>query len=269
MALGASLLKGLWPIVEFQYADFASEAFKIIVNCAATQIARGAGPFHIVFRLPSGWAKNASMFHCVNPESWFASTPGLKIVSPITSFDAKGLFKAALRDGNPTLFLEYKDNYGIDPENLPQALNTPIPDDDYVVPIGRARILKEGTDCTIISYGSQIFCALEAALCVEQKQNVSIEVIDLRSLVPFDIECLARSIKKTSRALITCQAPRTGCFGQTIAHELHERAFTYLDAPIRLVAAADTPVPFSEILERAHLPTTEKIVHALQNLLTF
>lgn len=268
LAIGASI-GGLCPIVEFQYADFASEAFKMIVNCAATQAVKGLRPFPIVFRLPSGWTPNVSLYHGVNPESWFAGTPGLKIVAPITAFDAKGLFKAALRDGNPVLFLEYKGYYRLNPEKLPPELNCSIPEEDYVVPIGKARVMKQGTDLTVISYGSQIFRAVEAIHRVEQERKVSIELIDLRSIVPYDRECILDSVKKTSRALVTCEAPKTGCFGATVASFIQENGFSHLDAPVRLIAAADTPVPFAKELEEAHLPTTEKVAKAMRELLDY
>jgi 2-oxoisovalerate dehydrogenase E1 component len=268
LALGAAL-NGLRPIVEFQYADFASEAFKMIVNYAATQNVRGMGPVPIVFRLPSGWAPNTSLYHSVNPESWFASTPGLKIVAPITAFDAKGLLKAAIRDDNPVLFLEYKAHYRVTAERLPAAMRLPIPDRDYVVPIGKARVLKTGADLTIVTFGSQVVRALEAASIVEREDAASVEVIDLRTIVPCDLHCIIQSVRKTGRALVTCEAPRTGCFGNTIVTQILRGCFEFLDAPIRLVAAADTPVPFAPALEAAHLPTTEKVIEAIRELLTY
>ncbi len=267
IALGAQL-EGLTPIVEFQYADFASEAFKMIVNYAATQNVREMGPVGIVLRFPSGWATNTSIYHSVNPESWFASTPGLKIVAPITAFDAKGLLKAAVRDGNPVLFLEYKNYYRIKPERLPEGLNLPVPDEDYVVPIGKARVAREGKDLTIVSFGSQTIRALEAAQQLAQ-EGISAEVIDLRTVLPLDIETIAASVKKTNRALVTCEAPRTGSFGTTIVTEIVRASFDDLDAPVQLVAAADTPVPFATELEEAHLPTTAKVAAAARALLKY
>ena len=267
LALGACQA-GLTPIVEFQYADFASEAFKMIVNYAATQTPRHMGPMGIVFRLPSGWATNTSIYHSVNPESWFASTPGLKIVAPITAFDAKGLMKAAARDRNPVLYLEYKNYYRIRPEKLPAELNLPVPDGDYVVPIGKARVMKEGTDLTIVSFGSQTLRAIEASHTLED-EGASVETIDLRTLLPLDIETIADSVRKTSRVLVTCEAPRTGSFGTTIVTEIVRTCFEYLEAPVELVAAADTPVPFSKVLEHEHLPTVEKVVAAAQRLLKY
>jgi 2-oxoisovalerate dehydrogenase E1 component len=268
LALGAALA-GLKAVVEFQYADFASEAFKMIVNYAATQTVRGMGPVPVVFRMPSGWAPSTSMYHSVNPESWFAGTPGLKIVAPITAFDAKGLLKAAIRDSNPVLFLEYKAHYRVVPDKLPHELNQPVPGADYTVPIGKARILREGTDLTIVSYGSQVFRALEAATIVEKEDGASLEILDLRTIVPHDRAAVAESVRKTGRALVTCEAPRTGSFGNTIVTEIVRDCFDYLDAPVSLVAAADTPVPFAPGLEVAHLPTVAKLVVAIRSLLTY
>lgn len=268
LALGA-VLSGLRAVVEFQYADFASEAFKMIVNYAATQTVRQMGPVPIVFRLPSGWAANTSLYHSVNPESWFASTPGLKIVAPVTAYDAKGLLKAAVRDDNPVLYLEYKALYRVQPRRLPPELNVLVPEDDYVVPIGVARVVKSGSDISVITYGSQVIRALEAARQVEQEDGASVEIVDLRTVIPWDTECVNQSVRKTNRALVTCEAPWTGSFGTTIVTEIANHNFSQLDAPPMLVAAADTPVPFSPPLEAAHLPTTEKLVNAIRQLLAY
>ena len=266
LALGA-VSNGLRAVVEFQYADFASEAFKMIVNYAATQAPRGMGPLPVVFRMPSGWAPNTSTYHSVNPESWFASTPGLKLVAPATAHDAKGLLKAAIHDDNPVLFLEYKWLYRIRPEKTPEPLNLAIPENDYVVPIGRGRLVQKGRDLSVIAYGSQVWRAVEAVRQVEREDGVSIELVDLRSIVPLDVDLITQSVERTSRALVTCEAPRTGCFGQTIVGEIVRRAFDSLDAPVELVAAADTPVPFAPALEAAHLPTVEKLVAAIRKTL--
>ena len=266
LALGA-VLAGLRAVVEFQYADFASEAFKMIVNYAATQTVRSMGPVPIVFRMPSGWAPNTSLYHSVNPESWFASTPGLKIVAPVTAYDAKGLIKAAIQDDNPILYLEYKAHYRTPPERLHRALNLPIPDEDYVVPIGKARVVLEGVDITLVTYGSQLFRAVAAAEQLTKEDGVSVELIDLRTLVPYDRECVRTSVRKTNRAVVTCEAPRTGAFGNTLVADIVDDSFDHLDAPVRLVAAADTPVPFAPSLEETHLPTVAKLVAALREVL--
>ncbi|MDO8558527.1 MAG: thiamine pyrophosphate-dependent enzyme [bacterium] len=270
-AAGAAI-RGLWAVVELQYADFATEAVKWIGNHLATQSVHGMSPLHIVFRLPAGWTNHSGPYHSLNPEPLFANFPGLKIVSPITAFDAKGLFNAAIRDGNPVLFLEYKGYYNVPLEKLPNELNLPVPkkEHDYVVPIGKARVVREGTALTVVTFGSQIFRVLEAISELEKERpGVSIEVIDLRSLVPFDKECILASVKKTARVLVTCEAPLTGCFGNTIATYLQDAAFGYLGAPVKLLAAADTPVPFSPPLEEAHLPTAAKVKSSMSDLLDF
>lgn len=269
-AAGAAL-RGLRIIVEFQFADFISHAKEIITHYCATHAVRGIGALPIVFRAPAGWSESVGMFHSANVESWFASIPGLKIVAPITAFDAKGLMKSAIYDNNPVIFLEYKKYYRIKPDSdlLPPELNTPLPDGDYCVPIGKARVLKEGRDITLVGYGSQVFRALEAAAALEQNDKISVEVIDLRSIIPWDAECILQSAQKTGRIIVTCEAPRTGCFGQTIAHEIQEQAFRNLKSPVRLVAAADTPVPFAKVLEEAHLPRAEKICRAIRETLAF
>ncbi len=268
LAIGAAI-SGLSAIVEFQYADFSADAFKMLANYAATETVRGMGPLPIVFRLPSGWAPSTSIYHSVNPESWYGSTPGLKIVAPATAFDAKGLLKAAIRDGNPVLFLEYKGIYRLRPDSLPKELRLPVPVEDYVVPIGKARVVKEGIDLTVITYGSQLHRVCDAVARVEKERKTSIEIIDLRSLVPMDTACIETTARKTGKVLVTCEAPRTGCFGNTIVTEVMRSSFDYLDAPVQLLAAADTPVPFAPSLEAAHLPTTEKVVEALHKLLDY
>lgn len=275
-AAGAAL-QGFRPIVEFQFADFISFAFGVIAHYCATHTVRGIDILPIVFRVPAGCTtKNSGMFHSANVESWFAGIPGLKIVAPITSFDAKGLLKSSAYDNNPVIFLEYKEYYRSQPvwrdkipPDVPPELNTPIPDGDYCIPFGKARVLKIGTDITLVSYGSQVFRALKAASILEQNDNLSVEVIDLRSLIPWDMECILQSAQKTGRVVVTCETPRTGSFGQTIAHEIQEQIFRHLAAPVRLVAAADTPVPFAKILASAHLPTAEKIAQVAREIMVF
>lgn len=268
LALGA-VLSGLRAVVEFQYADFASEAFKMIVNYAATQAVRDMGPVPVVFRMPAGWAPSTSLYHSVNPESWFASTPGLKIVAPVTAYDAKGLLKAAVRDDNPVIYLEYKAHYRTSPDRLPPELNRPVPEADYVVPIGQARVVRTGTDLSLITYGSQVFRALAAANRLAVEDGASIEVIDLRTIIPYDRAALRASVRKTNRAVVTCEAPRSGCFGATLVTNLIADCFPDLDAPVTLVAAADTPVPFAPTLESAHLPTEQSLVAAIRKVLSY
>jgi pyruvate/2-oxoglutarate/acetoin dehydrogenase E1 component len=155
------------------------------------------------------------------------------------------------------------------PDKLANELNLPVPEEDFVIPIGSARVVREGTDATVIAYGSQVIRALAAAQEIARRSGASIEVVDLRTLVPYDREAVHRSVRKTGRALVTCEAPRRGCFGNTIVTEIVQGSFEYLDAPVSLMAAADTPVPFAPELEAAHLPTREKLVAALSDLLRY
>ena len=155
------------------------------------------------------------------------------------------------------------------PDKLPEGMNLPVPPGDYVVPLGSARVVREGRDATVVTYGSQVLRALEAAAVLARDDGASIEVIDLRSLIPLDMDTVARSVAKTSRVLVTCEAPRTGSFGATVVTEIVARCFDDLDAPVELVAAADTPVPFSPALEAAHLPTAGKVAAALRRLLAY
>ncbi|MDP3963566.1 MAG: thiamine pyrophosphate-dependent enzyme [bacterium] len=259
---------GLHPCIEFQYFDFGSRAFAEIVNLIATMTAKNMGPMPITFRGPAGWVPGGGPYHTVNPESWFASTPGLKIVAPITAFDAKGLLKAALRDPNPVLFLEYKAHYRTTFENLPPELATLVPSYDYVVPIGKARIVKPGKDATIVTWGSQVIRALEAVHAIEhERKDCSIEVIDLRTIIPFDATYIEESVRRTHKCLVTWEAPLTGSFGNTIAAHIQERVFDHLEASVRRLAAANTPVPASKELEEAHLPTARKVKAAIEALL--
>lgn len=216
----------------------------------------------MVIRCPSGAIGNAGPFHSQNPEAWFFRVPGLKIVTPSTPYDAKGLLKAAIRDNNPVLYFEHKALY------RDKQISQVLPDEDYTVPIGEAALRREGTDITIISYGKMVHKSLEAAE-VLSKDGIDVEVLDLRSLLPFDREMILTSVKKTSRLLIVHEDTLTGGIGGEMAAIIADEAFEYLDAPIKRVAAIDTPVPFSPPLENFFLPNTEKIVETLRDLAAF
>ncbi|MFQ5894359.1 MAG: alpha-ketoacid dehydrogenase subunit beta [Nitrospinota bacterium] len=268
VAIGAAL-RGLRPVVEMQFADFVTEAFKMIVDYASGNHYRQMGPVPMVVRLPAAALASAGAFHSHNPESWFFHTPGLKMVAPATPYDAKGLLVAAIRDNNPVLYLEYKKLYNYPLADLPQALKPPIPEEEYVVPIGQARCLREGTNATLLTFGTGVLLAWEAAQRLEEEDGASIEVIDLRSLLPYDKGAILGSVKKTGRLLILHEAPRTGGVGGEFAAVVAEEAFEHLDAPIRRVTALDTPIPFSPPLEKAYLPSTEKVVEGLRALLAY
>ncbi|MGE5569226.1 MAG: alpha-ketoacid dehydrogenase subunit beta [Rhodospirillales bacterium] len=249
-AIGASFM-GLRPIAEMQFADFISCAFDQVVNFAAKCRYRWNAPVPIVVRAPSGGGTHGGPFHSQNPEAWFVHTPGLKVVTPGTPRDAKGLIKSAIRDNDPVIFFEHKALY--------RRLKEEIPAGDYTVPIGKARVFREGKNLSIITYGAMLYVAQEAAETLE-KEGVSTEIIDMRTLLPIDEETVLASVKKTSRALLLHEATLTGGFGAEIAARIAEKAFDYLDAPIARVAAPDTPIPFSAPLEEAFLPNAAKVL---------
>jgi pyruvate/2-oxoglutarate/acetoin dehydrogenase E1 component len=256
----AAATAGLRPVVEFQFIDFIACAFDQIVNCAGKCYYRWGIQMPVVFRGPTGGGIHAGPYHSQNPEAWFAHTPGLKVVLPATARDAKGLLTAAIRDNNPVVYLENKFLYRNQREE--------VPDGEYVVPIGVAALRTVGHDLSIISYGSMVHHSVEAAqrLAIE---GASVEVLDLRSLVPFDREAVLRSVKKTSKALIVHEANITAGFGAEIAALIAQEAFEYLDAPIKRVASLDLPVPFSPPLEQAMLPSVDKILTAARDLLSY
>ena len=260
-AMGAAIM-GMRPVAEMQFADFITTGFNQLVNNAAKTYYRWGAKVPMVIRCPSGAIGNAGPFHSQNPEAWFFRVPGLKIVTPSTPYDAKGLLKAAIRDNNPVLYFEHKGLY------RDKKISQVLPDEDYTVPIGEAALRREGTDITIITYGKMVHKSLEAAE-VLSKDGIDVEVLDLRSLLPFDRGMILTSVKKTSRLLIVHEDTLTGGIGGEMAAIIADEAFEYLDAPIKRVAAIDTPVPFSPPLENFFLPNTEKIVEALRDLAAF
>lgn len=249
-AIGASLM-GLRPIAEMQFADFITCAYDQIVNFAAKCRYRWGAAVPIVIRAPSGGGIHGGPFHSQNPEAWFAHVPGLKVVCPATPYDAKGLIKAAIRDNDPVIFFEHKALY--------RRIKEEIPDGDYTVPIGKARVDREGTDLSIITYGAMVYVARDAAAQLAQ-EGISVEIIDLRTVFPLDEETVLASIRKTSKAILLHEDILSGGIGGEIAARIAEKAFEYLDGPIVRVAAPDTPVPFSPPLEEAFLPNAAKVV---------
>lgn len=267
VAVGAAH-KGLRAVVEMQFADFVTETFKMLVDYAAGAYFRGAGPVPITIRLPSGALKSAGPYHSHNPEAWFYHTPGLKMVAPATPYDAKGLLKAAIRDNNPVLFLEYKKLYNLPLSQIPEILRPEIPEGDFTVPIGRGRVIREGEDVTLVTHGTTVYDALRAAEAVSA-EGIEVEVIDLRSIVPFDRELFLSSVRKTGRALIVHEDHKTGGVGAEWAALVAEEAFESLDAPVRRVGALDTPIPYSPPLEEYFLPNAQKITEALRGLASY
>ena len=251
---------GFRPVVEFQFIDFISCAFDQIVNYAAKCYYRWGIQMPVVFRGPTGGGIHAGPYHSQNPEAWFAHTPGLKVVLPATAKDAKGLLKAAIRDNNPVIYLENKFLY--------RHYKEEVPDGDYIVPIGVAALRTRGKDLSIISYGAAVHLCVEAANRLIG-EGASIEVVDLRSLAPLDRETILESVKKTSRALVVHEANLTGGFGAEVAALIAQECFDYLDAPVMRVASLDVPVPFSPPLERAVLPSLDKVTGAARRLLEY
>ena len=252
---GAAMM-GMRPVAEMQFADFVSCAWDHLVTVAAKQRYRAGTPVPIVVRLPSGGGFSGGPFHSQNPESSFAHIPGLKCVCPATPADAKGLIISAIEDPNPVLFFEHKHLY--------RRLKADVPDERYTVPIGKARTHLEGDDISVITWGAMVHTAAEAAK--ELEDEVSVEIIDLRSVMPWDKAAVLESARKTSKVLVLHEDNRTGGFGAEIAATIAEDAFEDLDAPIRRIAAPDTPVPFSPPLEKAFIPQVSDVVAGLKEL---
>jgi len=255
-AVGAALM-GMRPVVEMQFMDFIACGFDQIVNMAAKIHYRWGPAVPIVIRGPSGAGVHGGPYHSQSNEMWFVHTPGLKVVVPATAYDAKGLIKASIRDNNPVIFYEHKFLY--------RRIKDEIPSDDYIVPLGEARVAREGTDISVITYGAMVWTALEAAEEL-QKENISLEVIDLRSLLPYDEEAVLESVRKCNKVILLHEDTRIGGFAGELAAVIAEKAFDDLDGPIVRVTAPDTPVPFSPPLEEYFLPNAKKVAEAARRL---
>jgi 2-oxoisovalerate dehydrogenase E1 component beta subunit len=262
VSIGAAL-RGYRPVAEMQFADFISCGFDQIVNQAATLRYRygGRAAVPIVVRAPSGGNVGGGLYHSQNPEGWFVHRPGLKVVAPSTAYDAKGLLKAAIRDDNPVIYFEHKYLY--------RRAKGPVPEGDEIVPIGEAAIRREGRDVTLLTYGAMVTPSLEAADRVAKDDGVETEVIDLRTLLPFDRAAILRSVEKTSRALIVHEDVKTLGLGAELSAVIMEERFDHLDAPVMRVTSPDTHVPFSHVLEAANLPNSEKIVAGLRRVAAY
>jgi 2-oxoisovalerate dehydrogenase E1 component len=261
-AIGAALglaLDRFHPIVEMQYGDFVSCGFNQIVNNLAKTYYRWGARVPVVLRLPIGGGLHAGPYHSQNVEAWFTGVAGLKVVAPATPADAKGLLIAACEDGNPVLFLEHKLLY--------RSLKGPVPAGSYTVPLGRARLAREGRDATVVAYGAAVHWAIDAAEALAQ-DGQSLEVIDLRSLLPWDAGMVLASVKKTGRCAIVHEAPATGGFGGEVAAVVGRDAFAWLDAPVERVCALDTPVPAAQALEDMFSPKA-RLLPALRALLAY
>ena len=255
-ACGMSYM-GLRPVAEMQFIDFIACCFNQVTNFAAKSHYLWGAPAPIVIRGPSGGGVHGGPFHSANPEMYFVHTPGLKVVYPSTSYDAKGLLKSAVRDNNPVLFFEHKFLY--------RRIKGEIPEGDYTVPIGKAVIRRPGTDLTIVSYAAMAHTSLEAAEELA-KEGIDAEVIDLRTLLPLDRETILDSVKRTNRLLVVHEDTRTGGIAGEIAAVVLESAFPDLDAPVMRVTGLDTPVPYSPPLEQHFLPNAKKVAAAAREL---
>jgi 2-oxoisovalerate dehydrogenase E1 component beta subunit len=255
-ATGAALM-GLRPIAEMQFADFISCAWDHLVTVAAKQFFRGGTPVPIVVRLPSGGGFSGGPFHSQNPESSFAHIPGLKCVAPATPEDAKGLLASAIEDPNPVLYFEHKHLY--------RRIKGEVPEERYTTPFGQARVAREGDDAVVVTWGAMVYTATEAA---EQLagEGFEAEILDLRTIIPWDRERVLASVRRTSKVLVLHEDTRTGGFGAEIAATIAEEAFEDLDGPVMRLAAPDTPVPFSPALEKAFIPQVDDVAGALRKL---
>ena len=254
---GAAMM-GMRPVAEMQFADFISCAWDHLVTVAAKQRWRAGTPVPIVVRLPSGGGFSGGPFHSQNPESWFAHVPGLKIVCPSTPEDAKGLLVTAIDDPNPVLYFEHKHLY--------RRIKGEVPEDRYATPFGQARMHREGEDVSVITWGAMVYTADEAAKQLESDDGLSVEILDLRTLVPWDKQAVLESVAKTSKVLVLHEDTHTGGFGGEIAATIAEEAFEDLDAPVKRVTAPDSPVPFSPPLEKAFIPQVDDVVAGLREL---
>lgn len=261
-AVGAALM-GMRPIAEMQYIDFITCGFDQIINMASKMYWRVGMPVPIVIRGPAGGGTKGGPFHSSSPEAWFFHTPGIKVVAPSTAYDAKGMLKAAIRDNNPVLYLEHKLLY-----RMPE-LREELPEEDFVVPLGKAIVRRQGEDMTMLTYGAMVYQCLKAAQILEEEDDLEAEIVDLRSLTPLDREVITESVKHTNKVLIVHEDTLTGGIGAELAAILAEGLFEYLDGPITRVAAPDAPFPYAPALEAAYLPNTEKILAAARRLAAY
>ncbi|HET9285833.1 MAG TPA: alpha-ketoacid dehydrogenase subunit beta [Candidatus Angelobacter sp.] len=255
-AYGAALT-GMRPVAEFQFMDFIGCAFNQIVNMVAKSHYRWGAPAPLVLRGPCGGGVHGGPFHSQNPEMHFVHTPGMKVVAPATPSDAKGLIKSAIRDNNPVLFLEHKFLY--------RRIKEDVPENGHIVPIGKARVHREGRDLSIITYAAMVHTAQEAAEALA-KEGIEVEILDLRTLYPLDREAITQTVKKTNKVILLHEDTRTGGLAGELAAIINEEAFDDLDGPIVRVTALDTPVPFSPPLEHFFLPKVEDVVREAKKL---
>src|ERR1700682_5606878 len=255
-AFGASLT-GMRPVAEFQFMDFIGCAFNQITNMVAKTHYLWGPPAPLVLRGPSGGNVHGGPFHSQNNEMYFVHTPGLKVVCPASAYDAKGLMKASIRDNNPVIFFEHKYLY--------RRIKEEVPEEDYIVPLGKARIVREGRDLSIITYAAMVYTALEAAATLS-KEGIDVDIVDLRTVSPLDREAIAETVRKTSKVIILHEHSRTGGLAGEIAAIINEEAFDDLDGPIVRIAAQDSPVPFSPPQEEYFLPKVGDVLREARRL---
>jgi pyruvate dehydrogenase E1 component beta subunit len=258
VGVGAAMA-GLRPVIEFMTFNFSILASDQIINHAAKMLYMSGGQFKvpIVFRGPNGSAYQVSSQHSQALEAFYANFPGLKVVMPSTAADAKGLLKSAIRDNNPVLFLEQERMYGLKGE-VPE-------DEDFTIPLGVADVKREGTDCTVVARSMTVPLALQAAEKLAE-EGVSVEVIDPRTIKPLDIDTIVESVKKTNRLVIAEESHYFASVGAEISHQVMERAFDYLDAPIKRISTAEAPMPYAKNLEALALPDVEKIIKGIKEV---
>ncbi|HBF12598.1 MAG TPA: alpha-ketoacid dehydrogenase subunit beta [Deltaproteobacteria bacterium] len=258
-AVGAAVY-GLRPVPEIQFSDFLTTGLSPLVDLAASYHYRIGTPLPITVRAPAGGGLNIGNFHSRCFENWFVGVPGLKVVIPSTAHDAKGLLIASIRDNNPVLFFEQKKLY--------REIKDDVPEELYTVELGKAAIRREGKDISVFTYGSPVYLALQAAKELEKK-GIQVEVIDLRTLMPLDKETILVSFKKTNRALILHEAPKTGGFGGEVAGLLAEEGFDSIAAPIIRIGAKHMPIPTNPVLENYYLPSLNDVLAAADQLMRY
>ena len=258
-SVGAAMM-GMRPVAEMQFIDFISCAFDQLTNVAAKNRYRWGVGLPIVVRGPAGGGVHGGPFHSQQVETYFAHTAGLKVVCPATPYDAKGLIKSAIRDDDPVIFQEHKYLY--------RRIKEELPAEEFTVPLGEARIHREGSDLTILTWAAMVHVAAEAAETLAE-EGVEVEIVDLRTLVPLDEEAILRSVAKCGKAIVLHEAPRTVGFGAEVSATIAEKAFEYLEAPVVRVTAPDTPVPYSPPLEEEYLPGEDDLLEIARRLVDY
>lgn len=259
-AIGSALM-GFRPVVEMQFIDFIACAFNQIVNFAGTQRYRSGVALPLVIRGPCGGHVRGSAFHSQNPEGFFQHAPGLKVVAPATAEDAYGLVRSAIRDPNPVLYLEHKFLY--------RRIRGELPAGDGLVPVGRARVAREGRDLSVLTWGAMLHVALEAAEKLSAEDGIELEVVDLRTLKPLDDETIAATVRRTSRVLIVSEEPVTGSVAGEVAARIAQTSFEWLDGPVHRLCCPDVPVPFSPPLEDHYLPNVDTLTARVRELASY